>query len=167
MTKTIIENLKILSENYNLKFDAFSNSVIFINEINKIRVQLENDVSFRITYNFHLEEKTLLIPEEAVYHFCLDLFKRKNDGIEEAFVGKRMNINKWFKIEEKESLDIVNAIQKELDYNHRLKHLVLQSNRFEVTYFNGLLILEDKEKEYFSNVFNFRKIIDHDYKEII
>lgn len=159
MNKTIIENLKILSENFEHKFDTFSTSVIFVNEINKIRIEPENDSNFRITYNFHFDEKTLLVPKEAVYHFCLDLFKRKNDDIEVILgIGKPIDIGDCFKIEKEEFLNIINAIQKELDYNYRLKHLFLKSSRFEITYFNGLLILEDKKKEYFLNVINFRKI---------
>jgi hypothetical protein len=159
MDKTIIEDLKILSENFNYKFDTFSNSVIFVNEVNKIRVQLENDANFRITYNLHFTEKTILVSKEAVYHFCLTLFKRQNADNELVFsISKPIDIDEWLKIEKKESLDIVNAIQKELDYNYRLKRLSSESSRFEITYFNGLLVLEDKKQEYFSNVFDFKSL---------
>jgi len=161
MDKTIIENLKILSENFNYKFDTFSKSVIFVNEVNKIRVQLEDDTNFRITYNLHFTEKTILVSREAVYHFCLALFKRQNIDNEVVFsISKPIDIDEWFKIEKKEFLDIINAIQKELDYNYRLKHLSSESSRFEITYFNGLLVLEDKQQEYFSNVFDFKIFIE-------
>ncbi|WP_289057725.1 hypothetical protein [uncultured Flavobacterium sp.] len=159
MDKPIIENLKILSECFNHKSDAFSNSTIFVNEVNKISVQLKDETNFSITYNLHFDKKTLLVPEEKVYHFCLSLFKRKNDDVELPFsIKKTIEIGEWFKIEQEESVNIIREIEKELDYNYRLKHLFLESARFEITYCNGLLILEDKEKEYFSNVFNFRKI---------
>ena len=159
MTETIIENLKILSESYKHKFDTFSNSVLFVNEINKIRFQLENDTHFRITYNLHFGEKTLLIPKETVYHFCLELFKRQDNDAEVIFsIGKPIDIAECFHIEKEEFLEIITAIQKELDYNYRLKHLFLESKRLKITYFKGLLILEDKQKAYFSNVFDFKNL---------
>jgi hypothetical protein len=159
MAETIIENLKILSENFKYKFDTFANSVILVNEMNKIRVQLEDEANFRITYNFRFDEKTILIPKVAVYQFCLDLFKRQNNSIEVIYsIGKPIDIDECFKIEKEEFLNIINVIKKELNYNYRLKHLFLESSRFEITYFNSLLIVEDKKKEYYSNVFNFRKI---------
>ncbi|MDQ6530675.1 hypothetical protein [Flavobacterium sp. LHD-85] len=157
MSGTIIENLKILSENFKLSFDTFSHSVIFVNEVNKIRIQNENESSFRITYNLHFAEKTVLVSDEVIYHFCLNLFKRKNDTIEVLFSAhKPIEIDEWFKIDEENSLDIITAIQNELKYNYKLKYLFLESERFEITYFNSLLIIEDKQEEYFSNVFNFR-----------
>jgi len=106
-----------------------------------------------------LLKKTILVSREAVYHFCLTLFKRQNTDNELVFsIRKPIDIDQWFKIEKKESLDIVNAIQKELDYNYRLKRLSSESSRFEITYFNGLLVLEDKKQEYFSNVFDFKSL---------
>lgn len=159
MAETIIENLKILSENFKHKFDTFANSVILVNEINKIRVKLEDEANFRITYNLRFDEKTILIPKVPVYQFCLDLFKRQNDSIEVIYsIGKPIDIDECFKIEKEEFLNIINVIKKELNYNYRLKHLFLESSRFEIIYFNSLLIVEDKKKEYYSNVFNFRKI---------
>ncbi|RYJ38692.1 hypothetical protein NU08_2278 [Flavobacterium anhuiense] len=161
MALTIIENLRILSENFEHKADVLSDSIIFINEINKIKIQPENKGGFVITYNLHFGEKRLLVPEEIVYHFCLDLFKRKENDIEViSETRKPINIGEWFKIEEAESLSIITSIQKELEYNYRLKHLFLESKRFEITYFNSLLILEDKQKKYLSNVFNFRDSIE-------
>lgn len=127
--------------------------------MNKIRVQLEDEANFRITYNLRFDEKNILIPKVAVYQFCLDLFKRQNDSIEVIYsIGKPIDIDECFKIEKEEFLNIINAIKKELDYNYRLKYLFLESSRFEITYFNSLLIVEDKKKEYYSNAFNFRKI---------
>jgi hypothetical protein len=73
-------------------------------------------------------------------------------------IGKPIDIDECFKIEKEEFLNIINVIKKELNYNYRLKHLFLESSRFEITYFNSLLIVEDKKKEYYSKVFNFRKI---------
>jgi len=99
------------------------------------------------------------VPKETVYHFCLNLFKRQNDDVEVIYsIAKPIDIDEWFKIEEKESVEVINAIQKELGYNYRLKHLFLETSRFEINYFNGLLILEDKENEFFSNMFNFKNI---------
>ncbi|WP_433830752.1 hypothetical protein [Flavobacterium anhuiense] len=168
MDKTIIENLKILSENFKHTFDTFSNSVIFVNDVNKIRVQLEDETNFRITYNLNFDEKVIVASEETVYHFCLNLFKRQTDDLEVILgIGKPIEIDEWFQMEKKEALDVVNAIQKELDYNYRLKHLFLETSRFEITYFNGLLVLEDKQKEYFSNVFNFRNITNLPNDEIV
>lgn len=161
MTETIIENLKILSENFKHKFDTFSNSVIFVNDINKIRIYLENKTNLKVTYNLNFDEKMLLISEKSVYHFCLELFKRKDNDIDiniDLFynTSKTIDIDEWFRIEKTEALDIISVIQKEIDYNYRLKKLSLESSRFQITYFIGLLILEDKMKEYFSNVFDFR-----------
>ncbi|MBW1658383.1 hypothetical protein [Flavobacterium quisquiliarum] len=157
VVKTIIENLKILSENFKYKSDTFSNSVIFINEVNKIKIQPENKVGFSITYNLYFGEKMLLVSEEAVYHFCLDLFKRKNSDIEVIYrAGKPIDVSEWFKIERKEALDAIDAIQKELEYNYRLKYLFLESKRFDIIYFNDLMIIEDKKKEYLFNVFDFK-----------
>lgn len=159
MAETIIENLKILSENFKHKFDTFSNSVIFVNDINKIRIHLENKTNLKVTYNLNFDEKMLLISEEAVYHFCLELFKRQDNDIELIYnTSKTIDIDEWFRIEKTEALDIISVIQKELDYNYKLKKLSLESSRFQITYFNGLLILEDKMNEYFSNVFDFRNI---------
>lgn len=159
MDNLIIENLKILSEKFEHKFDTFSNSIIFISGINKIKIQFEDSKSFKITYNLYLSEKTVFISKEALYDFCLDLFKRQNDDTEVICnVGKIIEIEDWFEIEKKESLDIVDNIQKELDYNYRIKSLSLESPCFKATYFNGLLILEDKNKKYLSNVFNFKSV---------
>ncbi|KAF2338159.1 hypothetical protein [Flavobacterium tistrianum] len=160
MAETIVENLKILSENFKHNFDVFSNSAIFVNEVNKIRIEKEDDANFKVTYNLHLAEKTVLVPEEAVYHFCLNLFKRLNKDIGMLCnFGKPIEINEWLKIEEAESLGIIASIQKELEYNYRLKYLFLESDRFKTTYFNSLLILEDKQKEFLSNIFNFRNCL--------
>lgn len=161
MAETIIENLKILSENFKHKFDTFSNSVIFVNDINKIRIHLENKTNLKVTYNLNFDEKMLLISEEAVYHFCLELFKRQDNDNDIELIyntSKTIDIDEWFRIEKTEALDIISVIQKELDYNYKLKKLSLESSRFQITYFNGLLILEDKMNEYFSNVFDFRNI---------
>jgi|GEM_PF-5896789 len=167
MDKKNIENLKIVSEYFNHKFDTFSNAIIFVNEVNKIGVQLEDETNFRITYNLNFDEKILFVSEETVYHFCLNLFKRQNDDVEVIYsIAKPIDIDEWFKIEEKESVEVINAIQKELEYNYRLKHLFLETSRFEINYFNGLLILEDKENEFFSNVFNFKNI-DYKLKETL
>lgn len=159
MDKIIIEDLKILSENFKHKFDTFSDTIVLVNEINKIRIKPENDTNFRITYNLCFDEKMILVSKETTYHFVLELFKRKDaDLVVNSLYKKRIDIEEWFKIEKEESLSIINEIQKELDYNYRLKHLILETKRFEITYFNGLLILEDKQKEYYVNVFNFRNI---------
>ncbi|WDF65705.1 hypothetical protein [Flavobacterium sp. KACC 22763] len=167
MAETIIENLKILSEKFKHNFDVFSNSVIFVNEVNKIRIEKEDDASCKVTYNLHFNEKTLLVSEEALYHFCLDLFNRQNDNIEVLLsVCKPIEINEWFKIEEAESLHIITSIQKELEYNCKLKYLFLESDRFETNYFNGLLIIEDKQKEYLSNIFNFRNSLARKVKSL-
>ncbi|MCR4029310.1 MULTISPECIES: hypothetical protein [Flavobacterium] len=161
MTKIIIENLKILSENFKHKFDTFSDTIIFVNEVNKIRIRPENNTNFRITYNLCLDEKTILVSKETIYHFVLELFKRKDTDTEvNSFHKKTIDIEEWFKIEKEESLNIISEIEKELDYNYRLKYLILETKRFEITYFNGLLILEDKQKEYSANVFNFRNIAE-------
>ncbi|MXO04212.1 hypothetical protein [Flavobacterium sp. HBTb2-11-1] len=159
MTETIIENLKVLSDNFKYKFDTLSSSIIFVNEINRIRIWVENDSAFKISYNLGYDEETLLVSEETVYHFCINLFKRKNNDIGLIPSNyKSIDIDEWFKIEEREALGIASVTQKELEYNYRLKHLFLESKRFDITYFNGLLILEDKKKEYLSNVFDFKDI---------
>ncbi|WP_433764753.1 hypothetical protein [Flavobacterium ginsenosidimutans] len=155
----IIENLKVLSENFKHKFDTFSNSVLFVSEVNKIKIQFEDDSYFKVTYNLCFSEKIVFVPKEALYDFCFDLFRRPNDDTEVICnVGKTIEIEKWLEIEKNESLDVLNNIQKELNYNYRIKHLTLESFQFNIFYFNGLLVFEHKNKEYLSNVFDFKSI---------
>jgi hypothetical protein len=156
-----IINLKILAEKFNHKSDTYSNSIDILSNINRINIKQENESNFKIRYNLCLNDKIVIISKEAIYDFIIKLFKRQDDNTDVLIIiEKVINIEEWFKIEKTIAENLINEIQTELNYNYRIKSMDLKSPRFDVSYFNGILILEDKSKIYLSNIFEFKKIIE-------
>lgn len=159
MNITDINNLKILAEKFNHKLEAYSNSITIINETNRISIQIENNNSFRIIYNLNWNDKVIIISNNEFYNFIIQLLKREHVSTEILINNKKViEIEDWFEIEKEIAKSLIDEIQAELKYDYRIKSINLKSNRFDVCYYNGILILEDQNKKYLANIFEFKNL---------
>lgn len=157
-------NIKLLCEKYNYKVGVFSNKIEILNNINKVIIEIENNDTFAIRYNLNSIEKILLVSKEMIYDSVLNLLKREDT--EEILIptGIPIEIEEWYNLEKKGALEIINEIKSELNYNYRIKNIDFKSNRFNVCFYNGILILEDRNKSYLPNIFKFNEIIKSEIK---
>lgn len=157
-------NITLLCEKYNHIVGVFSKTIEILNNINKITIKIDNSDTFSIRYNLNSIEKKILVSKEMIYDSVLNLLKREDTVEIFSPIGNPIEIDEWYKIEGKIALEIINEIKSELNYNYRIKSIDFKSDRFNVCFYNGILILEDRNKNYLPNVFKFNEIMKNEIK---
>ena len=148
MDKDILHNLVLLAKLHKHQTALLQGgSAEIINSINKISVELISDEKINIRYNYYEQFVETELTPETVYSFFEDLLMRGEAIKVEQRDNELVIIADW-KNELKEHID---SIQQEKNYNQYLKHLRLESDRFEIEFFDGMIVLRDKDKKLMTN----------------
>jgi hypothetical protein len=155
MKDEILDNLMLIGQLHEHRTARMLNSAEFVNETNKITVKITSDKELQIVYNLFNETKIEIVPSALIYEFFDELLKR----IEEVKItlkhGTSIDVHDW-----KEQLrPSLLRIEEEKKYDQYLKYLKLTSGRFDVEYFDGIVVLKDKEKELLNNVLRLRNAL--------
>lgn len=156
MDKETVYKLVLLAKLHNHQ-TAYLNdkSVEIINPVNKILVELISVGKIKIRFNYYEEFIETLLTPKTVYSFFEDLLTRDEAAKVEEKNNDLIIIADW-KNELKEHID---AIQQEKNYNQYLKHLRLSSDRFEIEYFDGIIVLRDKDKVMMTNTLGLKNAV--------
>lgn len=156
MDKEILYKLILLGKLHKHQTEYLKdNSAELMNPINKILVEIISDDKIRIRYNYNDDNLIIVLTTETVYDFFEDLLTREVERKLDVKLRSLILIDNW-KIELKE---YINIIQQEKDYNPYLKHLKYYSSRFEVEYYDDIIVLRDKEGELMTNVLRLKDAI--------
>jgi hypothetical protein len=152
----ILDNLILLGHLHGHRAARMLNqSAEFVNETNKITVKIVSHKEVQIAYNFHNQITPEIISSELIYEFFEDLLKRKETQKINLQYGTLIHVHHW-----KEQLQpALLKIEEEKSYDQYLKHLKIKSERFDVEYFDGIVVLRDKEKQLRNNVLRLRKAL--------
>lgn len=130
-------------------------SAEFIGPVNQIIIRRLNENDIKVRYNLHDQIKLEVVPDIFIYDIMDELLIREEANKVEIKSGKVIEVQNW-----KEQLrPIFVKIQNEKDYNHYLKHLRIVSERFEVEYFDDILVLRDREKNLLTNVLKLKNAV--------
>lgn len=158
MEKEAIYKLVLLGKLHKHQTDYLKDSSVeIINPINKILVDILSDGKIKIRYNSYEEFTETVLTTKTVYSFVEDLLTREEAIKIDLKNNDPILIADW-KNELKEPLK---KIQQEKDYNQYLKHLKIESDRFEIEYFDGLIILRDRNKEMMTNILEIKNAVQH------
>lgn len=133
------------------------NSAEIINPINKIIIELLSTGNIKIRYNYCEKFVETVTTTNTVYSFFEDLLLRCESIKVDLKNNSLIQIADW-KTELKEHIV---KIQQEQDYNQYLKHLKLESERFEIEYYDGIIVLRDKHKELLTKVMTLKNAVQH------
>ena len=148
MDKEVIYKLVLLGKLHKHQTDYLKDSSVeIINSINKIIVVIISDGKIKIKYNYYEEFTETVLTTKTVYSFFEDLLTRE-EAIKIDLKNNDLIIIADWKNELKEHID---TIQQEKNYNQYLKHLRADSDRFEIEYFDGIIVLRDKDKKLMTN----------------
>lgn len=131
------------------------NSAEFINPINKIIIKIVSNNDIHVRYNHFDEYLDVLLTNETIFDFFEVLLTRDNAYKIDIKTGKPILIEKW----NEELKDYIMKIHLDKDYNRYLKHEKLESERFEIEYYDGIIVLRDKNKELITNVMTLKNAV--------
>ncbi|MES1182136.1 MAG: hypothetical protein ABUL44_05005 [Flavobacterium sp.] len=157
MEHEILDNLILLGllhDHHTAKMQDYSAQ--FVNMINQISVKILNQKEILVGYNFYDQNIFELLPSDLIYDFFEELLLRENANKVNVKYGNVIEVFDW-----KEQLkpNLV-KIQSERSYDRYLKNLTLTSLRFETEYFDGIVIVRDKENELRTNVLKLKSAIE-------
>ena len=156
MDKEILDNLILIAQLHEHRTAKMLDlSAEFVNATNKITVKFINHNEVQIAYNFYNQTVMEIVPSELTYDFLDDLLQRKDPEKVILKYGTLINIHDW-PVQLRPS---ILQIQDEKNYDQYLRHLKLTSERFYVEYFDGIIILKDKEKKLLTNVLRLRNAL--------
>lgn len=158
MDKEALYKLVLLGKLHKHQADYLKDSSAeIINPINKILVEILSDGKIKIKYNYFEEFTETVLTTKTVYSFFEGLLTREEAIKIDLKNNDPILIADW-KNELKEPLK---KNQLEKDYNQYLKHLKIESDRFEIEYFNGLIILRDRDKVMMTNILEIKNAVQH------
>lgn len=156
MEAEILDNLLLMGELHEHRVARMLNRVAeFVNKTNKITVKIISDKELQIMYNVFNETKIEIIPGTLIYEFFDELLKRKEAVEITLKYGILIDVRDW-KGQLQPSLL---RIQEEKNYDRYLKHLKLTTERFDVEYFDGIVVIKDKEKQLLNNALRIEKAL--------
>lgn len=130
-------------------------SAEFVNAINKIKIEVLNDEQVQIQYNFYDQNIVEIITSNSTYEFLDELLQRNDQVQITSREGVLIDPNVW-RHQLKPSLL---KIHEEKNYDHYLKHLKLELDRFGLEYFDDIVVLKDKENRLLTNVLRLRNAL--------
>jgi hypothetical protein len=158
MDKEIIYKLFLLGQLHEHRADYMNdNSAELLNPINKIIVKIISKDEIQVKYNYYDENLIVMLTSETIYDFLEDLLTRDNAHKINTKTGELILIEKW----KHELKDYIMKIQLDKDYDRYLKHVKLESMRFEIEYYDGIIVLRDKNKELITNILMLKNAVQH------
>ncbi|MFA8434277.1 MAG: hypothetical protein ACEPOZ_07150 [Marinifilaceae bacterium] len=130
-------------------------SAELINQTNHLILKIINEKEIQVRYNFYDNIQIELIPTTAIYDFLENLLTREESNKIDVKTGVTIEVCDW-KDQLKSNLI---KIQSEKNYDQYLKHLRLESERFKIEYFDGIVVLRDKNKELLTSVFELKNAL--------
>lgn len=156
MDKEIVYKLVLLAKLHDHQIACLNDkSVEIINSVNKILVELISDGEIKIRFNYYEELIETVLTPKTVYSFFEDLLMRDEATKVEQKNNDLITIADW-KNDLKKHID---TIQREKSYNQYLKHLRVDSDRFEIEYFDGIIVLRDKDKKMMTNILELKNAV--------
>lgn len=152
MNKELLAKLSLLGELHVHSLSVMNeHTVVLMNAMNKILITDREEI--QIQYNYY-EKNIVEVPKySTVYDFFERLLTRSEVVKIDITEGELILIEHW-KDELKPSID---QIQKEKNYNHYLKRLKLESQKFEIEYYEDVIIIRDKAKKMLTNVLRLKE----------
>ncbi|TYP75315.1 hypothetical protein [Aquimarina intermedia] len=158
MDKEIIYKLFLLGQLHEHRADYMNdNSAELLNPINKIIVKIISKDEIQVRYNYYDENLIVMLTSETIYDFLEDLLTRDNAHKINTKTGELILIEKW----KDELKDYIMKIQLDKEYDRYLKHVKLESMRFEIEYYDGIIVLRDKNKELITNILMLKNAVQH------
>ena len=155
INKEILYKIKIFGQLHKCRTHIKNNSCIeLINATSRVNIKIINTKEIQLDYNNFDEQKTILLDEFSIYDFLQNILNRENENEVEPKKGKIID----FTIYEEELKPKMIKIQDEKNYNHFLKQTKEETIRFEIEYFDGILVIKDKYGKLLSIVLELNKI---------
>ncbi len=155
--QSMLSKLSMLGEMLYHRIGKLNDSLEVINVVNKILITNRNDrVSIR--YNSNRGDISIDVEGNKVYDFYLRLLSRDVNNVVAEGIGVPLYISDWLDIERTEVMNILKQIESELN-NDKLKYISLGTDRVNVKYYNGILLLEDKQEIFLRNVVAYKDVM--------
>ena len=135
-------------------YDLENESMEFINYFNKMTLRPIDKDTFSISYNLEDGQHEVLCKTESIYHTFEVLLNRKNYEIISVRNEKEICLAEHFH----ELKTILFSLIESKTYNHYLKHEKLQSERFEIEYYDNMVLFRDKQDKLLTNAFSYKKV---------
>jgi hypothetical protein len=151
MTNEILVNIILLGKLHKHECSRTINSIVELySPINRIIIKMIDEKEIQVKYNLDDETKVIELPIFKVYDFVEKLIIRTARIEITPKTGELIEICNFNERFQQSILEI----QSEKNYNHYLKHLKFDIDmKFEVEYFDDIIILRDKQNILLTNIF--------------
>ena len=158
MESNILNNLILLGQLHEHMSGRINNGTVeLINRTNKIIVKILTEKTIGVEYNVFGNKKNIEISTAISYDFLEELLAR-NEPIEiDTKDGELIEITDW----KNELQSAIQEIYSQKNYNHYLKNLKIDSLRFEVEYYDNIVVIRDKNKSLLTNVEVLKNAVQH------
>ncbi len=135
-----------------------NDSLELYNQVNRIILKVTNEEKIQVKYNIFDENIIVELSNFTIYDFLEKLLLRIDNSIEiKPKIGALVEIPKW---KNQLKQDLI-KLEAEKNYNHYLKHSKMNSIRFEIEYFDNIVIIRDKENILLTNVLTLKNALQH------
>lgn len=144
MNKDLKKHIKNLADKFNHKVEYQKDVMIIKNQINHIKLWKKDKYGINISYNLDENQSDdLKVDAEYIYDAILELFNRKERSEKlKIKTGILITIEDWINEEGDFAKEKLEELKSDLQYQ-QIEFRELGGNRFEVEYYNGILILTD------------------------
>ena len=134
-----------------------NNSLELLNQTNKILIKTLNGKDITLEYNVFDNKKIVEIPITYLYDFLERLLKRTTQTEVHKKGGELVEVLNY----KDELKSAILKIEDSKNYNHYLKKLKIDSTRFEVEYYDNIIVMRDKNKNLLTNVETLKNAVQH------
>ena len=142
MNNTIKKHIRLLAEKFNHSIEYVGNGLTIQNSINFIEISPVSESKSIFTYNVDGEKVKKSIDNSIIYDLLIDCITRTSSDALSLKNSTPITIDDWVNEEGVWAIDALNKLKKEIREG-TISDKVLGGNRFEVEYYQGLLILTD------------------------
>ncbi|MNR22589.1 hypothetical protein D3C85_1395500 [compost metagenome] len=154
MIDEILDNILLLGKLHKHECSKTIKTAELYSPINRIIIKIIDEKEIQVKYNVCDETKIVELPILTTYDFVEKLIIRTARIQITPKIGKLIEINKG-----QLKQDLI-ELQREKNYNHYLKHVKFDSDiRFEVEYFDDMVIIRDKQNIFLTTILKLRNAI--------
>ena len=143
MNKEIKKHIRILAEKFNHLIEYDKDILVLKNEINDIRIFQEDKYGINVSFNLLDKYRHLKVTTDRIYDVIIELLRRgKNTQDVELNSEMILTVEDWINEEGDFAKKQLEKLKKDLK-TENIKYRDLGGNRYEVEFYNGILILTD------------------------
>ncbi|QCE40948.1 hypothetical protein [Psychroserpens sp. NJDZ02] len=142
MNKDIKKHIRILAEKFNHLIEYDKDILVLKNQMNDIRIWQEDKYDINVSFNLLDKHRHLKVKIDRTYDVLIELLRRQKNQDVELNSEMILTIKDWINEEGDFARQQLENLKKDLK-TENIKYRELGGNRYEVEFYDGILILTD------------------------